>query len=101
MDEIFKGFEKWYLNKKHRWEQMGIFVDESGLSQYGHQYWIKLHSDMGLGNIVLYESNSCYWVEFESGNYNDDDIYIKSGIEFQNTIDLDKYENEFILNILA
>ena len=38
----FKQFENWYLNKKIRWEQAGISVDEAGLSKYGHQYWIKL-----------------------------------------------------------
>lgn len=96
MDEIFKRFENWYLNKKIRWEQAGISVDEAGLSKYGHQYWIKLHSECGLGNIILYESNGYYWVDFESGNYNCNDIYQKSGIEFEKMSDLNKYETEFI-----
>ena len=34
--------------------------------------WIKLHCENGLGNIVLYESNGIYWVDFEGGNYDYD-----------------------------
>lgn len=96
MDEIFKKFETWYLNKKIKWEQIGISVTEAGLGEYGHQYWIKLHSKNGLGNIVLYESNRYYWVDFESGSYTHDIMFLKAGIEFENTSELDVYESEFI-----
>lgn len=79
---------------------MGISIDKAGLSQYSHQYWIKLHSDNGLGNIILYESNGYYWVDFESGNYTNDDMYIKSGIEFESMSDLNIYENEFLNHMI-
>lgn len=97
MDDKFRKFEGWYTNKTTRWEQVGIFVDEAGLDEkYGHQYWIKLHSKNGLGNIALYESNGYYWVDFESGNYDLDVMFIRSGIEFDNVDDLDVHESEFI-----
>lgn len=100
LDEIFKKFEIWYLNKKIKWEQIGISIDDAGLNGYGHQYWIKLHSENGLGNIVLYESNGYYWVDFESGSFNRDDIFLKSGIEFESMDDLDIYEIEFISHMM-
>ena len=96
MDKIFKQFEAWYLTKRTAWEQNGVFADDAGLSKYGHQYWIKLHSDNGLGNIALYESNGFYWVDFEGGNYNYDVIFQKYGIEFKDIDELDIYEKEFI-----
>lgn len=99
MDEIFKEFEYWYLNKKMKWEQKGVFVDKAGLGQYGHQYWIKLHSENGLGNIVLYESSGLYWVDFEGGNYDFDVMFVRTGIKFDNVNELDMYENEFINHI--
>lgn len=99
MDEIFIKFETWYLNNKVYWEQKGVFVDESGLGKYGHQYWIKLHSENGLGNIVLYESNGYYWVDFEGGNYDYDIMFQRAGIEFDDTSQLDVYEKELIEHI--
>lgn len=60
MDEVFQQFQRWFLSKKTKWDTLGILVDEAGLSTYGHQYWIKVHSDQGLGNIVLYESDGDY-----------------------------------------
>ena len=42
-------YEEWYLNKTTKWQQTGIIVDEAGLGKYGHQYWIKVHSENGLG----------------------------------------------------
>lgn len=99
MDEIFRGFECWFLNKKTKWEQAGVFVDEAGLGQYGHQYWIKLHSENGLGNIVLHESNNTYWVDFEGGNYDYDVMFLRAGIEFDDVSELDSYEKEFIKHI--
>lgn len=56
MDELFLIFEKWYISRSADWIDKGITVDEAGLGIWGHQYWIKLHSDYGIGNIVLYES---------------------------------------------
>lgn len=48
----------WYRDKN------GVVIDSAGLrEQYGHQYWIKVHTENGLGNIVLYESNGYYWVD--------------------------------------
>ena len=95
-NKIFKEFEIWYLSKKTHWEQMGVFVDEADLGQHGHQYWIKMHSENGLGNIVLYESNGYYWVDFESGNYSCDAMFLRTGIEFDEISELDTYEKAFI-----
>lgn len=100
MDEIFKQFQDWFLDKKKNWVKFGIVVDKAGLSEFGHQYWIKLHSEYGLGIIVLYESNGYYWVDFEGGNYDYDVMFQRTGIEFKAINDLDIYENEFIKHII-
>ncbi|MCH5341179.1 MAG: hypothetical protein J1E01_06915 [Acetatifactor sp.] len=100
MDKIFMEFEEWYLNKTSKWQQTGIIVDEVGLGKYGHQYWIKLHAENGMGNIILYESNGYYWVDFEAANIAYDDMFLKGGIEFNSMSDLDTYEKEFIDYIL-
>lgn len=99
MDEIFRKFEGWYLNKKISWEKKGVLVDKAGLRAYGHQYWIKLHCENGLGNIVLHESNGMYWVDFEGGNYDYDVMFMRSGIEFDDMSELDVHEKEFIEHI--
>ena len=93
MDEKFKMFEKWYLKRKKEWYKRGIYVDESGLSEFGHQYWIKVHSKNGIGNIILYESNGYYWIDFEAGNIDYDNIFCKGNIDFD---DISFYEKEFI-----
>lgn len=100
MDRIFKEFEEWYLSKKANWQKSGIIVEKAGLGKYGHQYWINLQAQNGLGHIVLYESNGYYWVDFHAGNYNCNDVFAKSGIEFNCMNDLDTYENEFINYII-
>lgn len=103
MDERFEAFEIWYLKRKAIWEQAGIFVEAAGLSDIAHQYWIKVYSENGLGNIVLYESNGYYWVDFESANYNldleTDAIFCKGDIEFENEDDLLSCEQEFVKHI--
>lgn len=96
MDEIFEKFEDWYLSKKEEWKQAGVLVEEAGLGFYGHQYWIKLHAANGLGQIVLYESNGYYWVDFEGANYYSDDMFLKAGIEFDGMSDLDALEGKLI-----
>lgn len=100
MDEIFKQFQNWFLSKKDSWKRNGIIVDEAGLSAFGHQYWIKLHSENGLGNIILYESNGYYWVDFEGGNYNYDVMFQRAGIEFNDIKELDVYEKDFVQHII-
>lgn len=103
MDEKFKAFEMWFLKRKTIWEQEGIFLEAAGLSGVAHQYWIKVYSEIGLGNIVLYESNGYYWVDFEAINYNlnleEDAIFCKGDIEFGNEYNLFRYEQEFIKHI--
>lgn len=99
MDAVFREFETWYLNKKIDWEQKGVLIEEAGLSKYGHQYWIKVHSENGLGNIVLYESYGYYWVDFESGNYDYDGMFQRAGIEFNDVSELDVHAKEFIEHI--
>lgn len=103
MDEKFKAFEMWYLKRKAVWEQKGIFVETAGLRDIAHQYWIKVYSESGLGNIVLYESNGYYWVDFEGANYNlkfeENAFFCKGDIEFENEQDLFRYEQEFITHI--
>ncbi len=96
MDKKFKEFEAWYLKRKPIWAEKGIFIETSGLGNYGHQYWIKAYSKHGLGNIILYESNGYYWVDFECGNYSLDKIFCKSNISFTNENDLLYYEQAFI-----
>lgn len=99
MDEIFNQFQIWVLSKKDIWEQKGIVVDDIKLSELGHQYWIKLHSENGAGHIVLNESNGYYWVDFEGVNYDCDVMFQKAGIEFNNINELDIYEKGFIRHI--
>ena len=53
----------------------------------------------GLGNIVLYESNGYYWIDFEAVNYNlnlEEAIFCKGNIEFGNEHNLLENEQEFI-----
>ena len=53
----------------------------------------------GLGNIVLYESNGYYWVDFEAVNYNlnlEEAIFYKVDIAFENEHNLLGNEEEFI-----
>lgn len=103
MDEKFKAFEMWFLKRKAIWEKEGIFVEAARLIDAAHQYWIKVYSENGLGNIALYESNGYYWVDFETANYNlnleEDAIFCKGNIEFENEYDLFIYEQEFIKHI--
>ena len=99
MDKKFKEFESWFLKKKNEWAEKQIVVDKAGIGDYGHQYWIKLHSENGLGNIVLYESNGYYWVDFEGGNYDYDGMFIRSGIDFIDENSLNNIEKEFIEHI--
>lgn len=99
MDEKFKAFEMWFLKRKTIWEQKGIFLVEAGLRGVAHQYWIKVYSENGLGNIVLYESNGYYWVDFEAVNYNlnlEEAIFYKVDIAFENEHNLLGNEQEFI-----
>lgn len=103
MDKKFKAFETWYLKRKAIWEQKGIFVEVAGLSDVAHQYWIKVYSENGLGNIVLYESNGYYWVDFECANYHlaleEGAIFCRGDIEFESEDDLFRYEQEFVKHI--
>lgn len=100
MDEKFKEFELWYLNRLECWITQGIVVDSAGLSEYGHQYWIKVHSEHGLGNIVLYESNEYYWIDFEAGNYDYGVVFCRSGIDFHDKETISLYEQEFVKYII-
>ena len=99
MDKKFLEFEKWYLNKRTKWGKVGIVVDKAGLEEQGHQYLIKLHSQNGIGHIVLNKDNGHYKVDFKDANYDYDVMFLRSGIEFNRT-DLDTYESEFINHIL-
>ena len=99
MDDIFIWFEKWYLSKRDNWDKRGISIEEAGLSEYGHQYWIKLRSEYGLGNIILNESNGIYWLDFEGGNYDFDVMYNKGNIEIDKAI-IDIYAEELIEHIM-
>ena len=97
MDEKFRAFEMWYLERKDIWAKQGIYVEMSGLSKVAHQYWIKLYSENGFGNIVLYESNGYYWVDFECANHCLGQIFCKGDISFEHGSDLFHYEQEFII----
>lgn len=95
-DEKFKLFENWYLKRKEKWAKKGIFIESAELSEFGHQYWIKIYSQNGLGNIVLYESNHCYWVDFEAGNITSDIMFCKGNLPFDKEDDIALYEKELI-----
>lgn len=82
MDRKFEMFEKWYLSRKDEWAGKGVAMYKAGPGDFGHQYWIKMHSENGFGNIVLYESNGYYWADFEGGNYDFDVLSCRSGIDF-------------------
>lgn len=45
---------------------------------------------------MLYESNGISWVDFETGNYDYDVMYIESNISFVDVKELDDYETEFV-----
>lgn len=99
MDEKFKEFELWYQSKIENWALQGITVESAGLSEYGHQYWIKVQSPNGLGNITLYESNGYYWIDFEAGNYDYDVMFYRSGIDFHDKDAISFGEREFTEHI--
>ncbi len=90
MDKNFKQFEKWYLKRKSEWEKIGI------LSEFGHQYHINVHTKNGIGNIVLYESNGYYWIDFEAGNFYTDMMFNKANIDYYNKKDILLCEKIFI-----
>lgn len=48
----------------------------------------------------MYESNGYYWVDFEGGNYDYDVMFQSTGIEFNDTNELDIYEKDFIKYIM-
>lgn len=95
-DQMFRDFQVWYLDKKAKWEQKGVVVDKAEYGEYGHQFCIEVRSEKGMGDIVLYESNGYYWVDFEAGNYGCDEMFQRAGIEFENMRDLDVHEEKFI-----
>ncbi|GLC82320.1 hypothetical protein [Lacrimispora brassicae] len=96
MNRRFQLFEQWYKNQIPVWEQNTIFIDKVYQSDYAHQYHIELHSENGLGRISLYESNDIYWVDFEAGSVNADEMFFRANISYHEIEDIVKENEEFI-----
>lgn len=102
MDNKFCAFVHWYQNNTIDWFNKGLILKESYIDDiYRHSYalFFKSKDNLGEGNIILYESNGIYWVDFEGGNYISCEVYLKAGIEFMNENSLEPYFSQFLDHI--
>ncbi len=80
MDDKFRLFENRFKSQKNRWADIGITVKkasyEKATKMYYQNYRIELIAENSEGTITLFESNGCYWVDFECVNFDKDDISV-------------------------
>ena len=78
----------------------GVSIEKKYLEiERCHHYSINLKCENGLGNIVLFESNGCYWIFLEARNYDYDVMFIRDDIRFTKIQDIDEVVNEMIEHI--
>lgn len=98
MDNIFLFFENWYQNKKEDWNKQGISLIKSSYEltvRHSYALFFKTDDELAEGQIILYESNGIYWLDFECANFFEGDIYIKSDIRTIDEKGLKQYSEEF------
>ena len=94
MDNIFLLFENWYQNNKEDWKKKGILLINS------YALFFETVDKLGEGQIILYESNEIYWLDFEGANFFEGDIYMKADIRTIDEESLKKYSEEFFNYII-
>lgn len=95
MDDKFCLFENWFESQKDRWADIGITVKNASYQKAGkmcyHNYKIELLSGNSEGTIRLFESNGIYWVDLECVNFDKDEIFCKSIVDFESIEDISDY----------
>ncbi len=95
MDDKFRLFENWFKAQKNRWADIGITVKNITYQKAGkmcyHNYKIELLAGNSKGTIILFESNGIYWVDLECVNFDKDEIFCQSVIDFENISDIADY----------
>lgn len=92
MDDKFRLFENRFKSQKNRWADIGITIKkasyEKATKMYYQNYRIELIAENSEGTITLFESNGCYWVDFECVNFDKDEYFCQSVIDFENIDDI-------------
>lgn len=92
MDDKSRLFENWFKLQKDIWSDIGITVKNTSYKKAGkmcyHNYKIELSSKNGEGTIRLFESNDIYWVDLECVNFDKDEIFCISGVDFESIEDI-------------
>ncbi|MDE6538597.1 MAG: hypothetical protein K2K66_00255 [Ruminococcus sp.] len=74
---------------------MGITVKNSSyqkaVKMYYHNYKIEIRCKNSEGTIQLFESNGCYWVDLECINFDKDEYFCKSVVDFESIDDISDY----------
>ncbi len=98
MDNIFLFFENWYKSNKEDWKKRGILLISSSYewkTRHSYALFFKTTDKLGEGQIILYESNNIYWLDFEGANFFEGDMYIKADIRTIDEQSLKQYSEEF------
>ena len=95
MDDKFRLFDNWFKTQKNKWWDMGISVKnafyEKKTKTYYQNYKIELLGKNSEGTIQLFESNGCYWVDLECLNFDKDEYFCKSVVDFESIEDISDY----------
>ncbi len=98
-DSKFLDFEAWFMRKTEVWKRNGLKLTKTSYIEtpQRHSYYIALENEQdGSAEIVLYESNNIYWVDFEAWNGISDELFVKAGIRYTSSRNLMDVENEFL-----
>lgn len=92
MDDKFRLFDNWFKAQKNKWSDMGITVKNASyqkkVKMYYHNYKIELHCKNSEGTIQLFENNGIYWVDLECLNFDKEEIFCKSVVDFESIEDI-------------
>lgn len=92
MDNKFCLFDNWFKAQKDRWSDMGITIKNTSYEKanktYYHNYKIELRCKNSEGTIQLFESNDIYWVDLECVNFDKDEVFCKSVVDFESIDDI-------------
>lgn len=98
MDNIFLLFENWYQKNKEDWKKKGILLINFSYEltiRHSYALFFETIDKLGEGQIILYESNGIYWLDFEGANFFEGDMYIKADIRTIDEKNLKQYSEEF------
>lgn len=95
MDDKFRLFENWFKSQEKIWSDIGIEITDISYHEKAdkiyHSYKIELSAKNSEGTIKLYESNGIYWVDLECVNFDKDEIFCISVVDFENIEDISVY----------